>query len=82
MIEWIKEQYPDTMLVDGYDGCIIGICHRIGQEPIVAYSRRKILDQIMSEGCSELEAIEHYEFNQLVTWVGDTTPCYIETPEY
>ena len=33
LIDWVKENYPDTLTMDGFDDCIIGISHRISQEP-------------------------------------------------
>ena len=41
MIEYIRERYPDTIIMDGYDDCICGIVHRFGHESIVAYDQEK-----------------------------------------
>jgi len=84
-VERIKEEYPEVLLMDGYDDCVVGICHRFGQEPIVAYSRSKVLKKLQMEavkniddGLSEDEAVEFFEFNMIGAWVGDQTPCFIE----
>lgn len=77
--EQIAEQYPYILLMDGFDECIIGICQRFGQEPIVAYDIDKIVESLMNDGMSYEEAVEFYEFNQIGAWVGDSTPCFIET---
>ena len=37
----------------GYDDCIIGICERFGQEPIVAYDRAKVIAKLMEDGMTE-----------------------------
>jgi hypothetical protein len=65
------------MKVDGYNDCIIGTCYRFGQEPIVAYSRNKIIKKLMKE-MTEEEAEEYFEFNIIGAWVGDKTPCFID----
>ena len=74
----LKEGYPDTLTMDGYDDCIIGICTRFGQEPIVAYDRAMVLNKHMEEGMTYDEAVEFFEFNQIGSWVGDRTPCFID----
>ena len=74
----LKEGYPDIAVMDGYDDCIIGVCTRFGQEPIVAYDRRAILERHMRDGMSYEEAIEFFDFNQIGAWVGERTPCFID----
>jgi hypothetical protein len=78
----------DYMLMDGYDDCIIGVCERMGQEPIVAYSYEKVIaklteDQVESiAGLTDEEAIEWFEYNMIGAWVGEKTPCFIrECPD-
>jgi hypothetical protein len=67
----------NTVEMDGYDDCIVGICYRYGQEDIVAYDLDKVLAKLVAEGCTQEEAEEFWEFNQLGAWVGDKTPCFI-----
>ncbi len=76
--EEIIEKYPEVMLMDGFDDCIIGICLRFGQEPIVAYDLDKVFKTLMNDGMSYEEAVEYWEFNQIGAWIGKTTPCFIE----
>lgn len=78
-IEFIRENYPEALLMDGYDCAIVGVVTRFAQPPIVCYSKDKIIDMlIIDDGMSYDEALEFFEFNQLGAWVGDTTPCFIE----
>jgi len=79
--EQIADLYPEIMLMDGFDDCIIGICQRFGQEPIVAYDVTKIFESLIAEGMTYEEAVEYYEFNQIGAWVGEGTPCFIEVIE-
>jgi len=73
----------DYLLMDGYDDCIIGVCNRFGQEPIVAYSYEKVIEKLKAtEGYTDEEAMEWFEFNMIGSWVGDKTPCFMqECPE-
>lgn len=76
-MEWIKENYPDTMKMDGFDDCIVGICERFGQESIIAYDKEKVIAKLMQDGMTEDEALEFFEYNQIGSWIGEQTPCFI-----
>ena len=76
--DWIAERFPEASVMTDFNDCIIGMCYRFGQEPIVAYSYEKVIAKLMGMGMSREEAIEYHEFNQAGAWVGDTTPCFIE----
>ena len=78
-IEFIREYYPDLLIMDGFDDCIIGICSRFGQSDIVAYDLKKVIEKLMADGMTEEQAYEYYEFNQLGAGMGDLTPCFIDT---
>lgn len=66
--------------MDGFDDCIIGSVERKGFPDIIGYDARKVVQKLMDrDGMTEDEAVEFYEFNMLGAWVGDTTPCFIDT---
>ena len=76
----LLEEYEGLLKMDGYDDCIIGVCTRFGQEPIIAYDYGKVIQKTMNDSdMTEEEAIEFFEFNQIGSWVGETTPCFIIT---
>lgn len=64
--------------MDGYDECVIGICQGFGGERRIAYDVDKIIQNHMSEGMSEEEAYEFFEFNQIGAYVGETGPVFID----
>ena len=69
---------PDELLVmDGFDGCIVGVVERFGQPPIVCYNKQKVLEKLMEDGGTWEDAEEFFEFNQLGAWVGESTPCFL-----
>ena len=41
--EWVSEYNETALLADGFDDAVIGICHRFGQPPLVAYDREKCI---------------------------------------
>ena len=75
----IEELYPDAMLMDGYDECIVGAVERFGMNPIICYDKNKIIKSLETDGMSNEEANEWFEFNQIGAWVGDGTPCFLDT---
>ena len=93
--EFLEESYydyPDLLLADGFEDAFIGICHRFGQEPLVAYDRDKCIDILIkdfAEGRENLdtldnqevdlyeEAVDYFEYNVIGSWVGDNTPVFI-----
>jgi len=67
------------MTMDGYDDCIIGLASIFGQPPVVAYDRTKVIEKIMECGSGYEEAEEYFEFNMAGAYVGDGTPCFVDT---
>ena len=47
---------------------------------MLIYDRAKILEFLETE-MTEEDAIEHYEFNIIGSWVGDGTPIFVELVE-
>lgn len=68
---------PEAMLLDGYDDCIVGWVERFGMTPVALYDKSKIIDRLMKDGCTNEEAVEHFDFNILGAWVGDGTPAFM-----
>lgn len=65
------------LTMDGFDDCIAGVVERFGQEPIVCYDKSKLIDRMIEDGMSREEAVEFFEHNQIGSWVGERTPCFL-----
>ncbi len=79
IIDQLETEYPDVMLMDEFEDCIIGICRRFGQEEIVAYDYHMVINKMMTEWeLSHEDAIEYFDYNQIGAWVGERTPCFVE----
>lgn len=65
------------LLADGFEGAVEGIGERCGQMPLIVYSVRKCLDILVSEGMSEVEAREYFDFNVGGAWMGEGTPIWV-----
>jgi hypothetical protein len=72
----ISEEYPDLLIIDGFDEAIIGVVERAGLLA-VCYDRSKIL-RILTRDMSEIEALEYYEFNILGAYMGESSPVYLD----
>ena len=47
--DFVSEYNEEALLADGFDDAFIGICHRFGQPPLVAYDREKCIDILMEQ---------------------------------
>lgn len=77
MMEQLGEENPKALLADGFEDAFIGICERFGQQPLAAYDYFKCIDILVSQGMTEEEAMEYFEFNTLGAWMGEGTPVFI-----
>ena len=81
--EAIAEDYPDLLVLDPeyFDDAIIGLVQRIGLD-VVCYDKDKVLELLcVKEGMTYEDAIEHFDFNIIGSWVGDTTPVFLSRPD-
>jgi hypothetical protein len=78
--ELINTYEHELTIMDGYNDCIMGITERFGCEPHVAYDLKKVLKKLISQGMTEEEAREWFDFNMVGAYVGISTPCFVRTP--
>ena len=93
LTDWIAEYNPEALLADGFNDAILGICERIGMEPVVAYDRDRCIEILMQEfeasypkGTLEDDdegedlysaAVDYFEYNVIGSYVGEGTPVFI-----
>lgn len=77
-VKQISEEYPDLLVMDGFDDCIAGVCQKYGLEPFVVYDYKKVINKLMKAGITYDEAVEFHEFNQACAYVGENTPGFIK----
>jgi hypothetical protein len=84
--DWIMEQNEEALLLDGFEGAIVGMSHRCGAVPVVAYDRDKCIaileeDFSKSEGRGYTsaydEAEEYFELRVAGAYVGENTPVFV-----
>lgn len=80
--EAIAEDYPDLLVLDPeyFDDAIIGLVQRIGLD-VICYDKDKVIELLcVKEGMTYEDAIEHFDFNIIGSWVGETTPVFLSKP--
>jgi hypothetical protein len=75
----LEEESPEAAFYAGYEDAIIGIAHRFGLPPLVAYNYEKCIDLLMqNQDMNYEDAVEWFTINSLGAWVGEGTPVFIE----
>ena len=65
-----------------FDGAIIGIGSRCGFEDVYVYDAVCVVNTFMAnDDMSEEDAWEHFNYNVLGSYVGETTPIFVRDLE-
>jgi hypothetical protein len=77
LLDSIVENYPDEEILkaDGLDDAIIGIDE--GSLRLI-YSKAKCIEIFVNEGMDEEDALDHYYYNVVGSYVGEKTPIWCE----
>jgi hypothetical protein len=80
MLERIVENFSDQEILkaDGFDDCVIGFDSSDVYNIRLIYSVSKIIEKLVSEGATEIDAIEHFEYNIAGGYVGEKTPIWCD----
>ena len=67
--EWVAEQYPEAIIVNGYDHCIVGLTPK----GAVIYSADNIIKTLVAKehDWDYEDAIEWFDYNIAGSFVGD-----------
>ena len=69
------------LLAEGFEGAFIGVGRRHGQPDLAVYSVEKAVKEIIAKSDAKLtreEALDHFQYNLLGSWLGDSTPLWID----
>jgi hypothetical protein len=75
----IKKNIRENVMLraDGFNGAIMGLMERAGQDPVLLYDTDKVLKLLVEDSdMSYEEAEEFFRFNILAAWVGEDTPAF------
>lgn len=78
VIEYIAEINPDAIMLEGLDKCAIGTTET-DEGTVLVYSYDLIIAQYMSEGMTDEDAIEFYEYNlvRALPYMGKLAPIIV-----
>lgn len=77
MIESLRENYPDCLTADGFDGALIGVVNGACRQPVACYDYARCIEILMEDGMDELVACEYMEFNVIDAFMGEMTPLFL-----
>ena len=81
VIEDMIADDENVLLADGFENAFVGISRQFMNSPIAVYDRKKCID-ILMEDMSEEEAEEYFEFNVQGSYVGESTPAFIQMLQF
>lgn len=82
LLEWIDENFEYVVYPEEFEDCIVGVAERYGGPPVAVLDVEKMLAALQKEGMTKDEAIDYFENNILVAYVGESTPVYMHIPNF
>lgn len=64
------------LLADGFEEAFVGVGRQANLD-LAVYDEGKCIEVLVSEGCTNEEAREHFEFNVVGSYVGKDTPIFL-----
>jgi len=77
LLETLKEENPEALMLDGFDDAILGIIRRCSSKTVLVYDRDKMIT-ILSKDMNREEAEEFISYNIEGAWMGESTPYIME----
>ena len=74
------EVNEQAVLADGFEPALIGVVARFGMAPVACYDSDICIGAPIKGGCTEEEAIEHFEFNVIGSDVANA-PVFVRIVE-
>lgn len=75
--EMLMEFAEESIVLDGFDDCIVGLTEEFGNGPRVLYSVKCIVTKLQGDGMTEEEALEYYHYNILGAFMGEQNPIFL-----
>lgn len=74
---WLANFEPDAQILPEHENALVGMCIQFGRPPVALYDYTKVITNLMSQGMSNEEAADFFDFNIFGAWLGDYTPAFI-----
>lgn len=70
-----------SILLDGMEWAIVGVCEEFGKGRRIIYSKSRIITILMERDLmTQSEAEEFYDFNILGLYAGEQNPVFLDIP--
>lgn len=74
----IAEANEDMLFADGYDEALIGYIEGAGTCTVAVYDKWKVIEiMINRDGMTEEDALDHFYYNVVGSYVGENTPVFL-----
>jgi len=81
VLDWLAQTECEAIRLEPrefYDPHIVGVAYRFGFGPVLAYDLPGILEaHVLSDGMTQAQAREYFDFNTIGGWFGEGTPVFI-----
>lgn len=76
--EEIAEANEDMLFADGYDEALIGYIEGAGTCTVAVYDKWQVIEiMINRDGMTEEDALDHFYYNVVGSYVGENTPVFL-----
>ena len=77
-LDYIREVYPDIIMLKGFDEAIIGISDSGDRDTVLAYDFEKIIFILMSrDSMTRSDALDFFDYNIHGLYPGTYSPTFI-----
>tara|TARA_R100000008_G_scaffold72266_1_gene50380 strand:- start:3049 stop:3324 length:276 start_codon:yes stop_codon:yes gene_type:complete len=74
---YLEEVNPDALICDGLDSALVGVVRKPCQGEVAMYDEDRCIRLLMSDfNMTYSEAVDHFEFNIVGSYVGPHTPVF------
>ena len=71
------EEFDDTVFYDEFDAAFMGFGWQFSTGPVTVYNQDLVMEILMEDGTSAEDALEHFSFNVIGSYVGERTPIFL-----
>ena len=71
------EDFEGTVFYDEFDPAFVGFGWQFNVGPVAVYNQDLVMEILMEDGMSEEDALEHFSFNVIGSYVGERTPIFL-----
>ena len=71
------DDFEGTIFYDEFDSAFVGFGWQFNVGPIATYDQDLVMEILMSDGTSGEDALDHFNYNVIGSYVGERTPIFL-----